>query len=244
MAVGPKVGLEMADAFGYNAAFALAGVLMLLATVAASRVREEPHKTRPFKISLRNAFAIEALVPAVLAWLLVIAFCNVNSFLALYAAERGVDNIGLYFTVNAVLMLFTRPFVGKLTDRYGLLRVVLPSMLAFACSFIVISQSSTLWQFLIAAAISAFGYGAAGPMLQACCMKSVPPERRGVGSGAYFIGVDLGNLVGPVIAGAVAESIGYQDMWLVMLAPIGLAFVLAIAFRRRIAQIDAGIGQA
>lgn len=47
MAVGPTVGLEMADAFGYNAAFALAGVLMLLATVAASRVREEPHKTRP-----------------------------------------------------------------------------------------------------------------------------------------------------------------------------------------------------
>ena len=152
------------------------------------------------------------------------------------------------FIANALLALgqyMMNVLISLYADSLGATETLVGfAVSAFACSFIVISQSSTLWQFLIAAAISAFGYGAAGPMLQACCMKSVPPERRGVGSGAYCIGVDLGNLVGPAIAGAVAESIGYQDMWLVMLAPIGLAFVLAIAFRRRIAQIDAGIGQA
>lgn len=243
MAVGPMVGLMLADAFGYHVAFVAAGCMMAVAVVAALRVKQVPRERKPFKISARNVFAFEATVPAVISALLVLAFCNVNSFLALYAGERGVDNIGLYFTVNAVLMLFSRPLVGKLADRHGLLRVLLPSIACFAASFAIISQADALWKFLVAAVFSAFGYGAAGPMLEACCMKSVPPERRGAGSSAYFIGVDVGNLAGPVIAGSVAGAVGYQDMWLAMLAPIALAFVLAVAFRRRIAQIDRGYDQ-
>lgn len=240
MAFGPMVGLSIAETWGFFVAFTIGGTLMIISAVVALLVKEKPHARRPFKISLGNMFAREAMVPTVAAGLLMIAFCNVNSFLALYAAQRGVDNIGMYFTVNAVLMLISRPLIGTLTDRYGSLKTILPSLVCFACSFAIISQADELWMFLVAAAFSAFGYGASGPMLEACCIKSVPPERRGAGSGAYFIGLDVGNLVGPVIAGSVAGAVGYQLMWIIMIIPIALTFGLLVAFRGRIAEIDAG----
>ena len=239
MAVGPMIGLNLAGTFGYNAAFATGGVLMLVGTAAVFLVKEPPHKRRPFKLSLGSMFAKETILPAFLAGLLAIAFCNVNSFLALYAGERGVgDDIGWYFTVNAILMLFSRPLVGRMADEHGLVKVILPSMCSFALSFFIISRASSLPLFLLAAVFAAFGYGAAGPMIQAFCMKSVPPERRGAGSSAYFIGMDVGNLVGPVIAGHVVGLVGYQLMWDVMIIPIGLAFLFVLAFRKRITEVD------
>lgn len=241
MAVGPMIGLNFSSAFGYNSAFVLGAVMMTIAAFAVLIVKEPPHDKRPFRLSLSSMFAKETILPAALTFLLGTAFCNVNSFLALYAAERGVgDSIGWYFTVNALLMLVSRPLVGNLADRFGVVKVVLPSVCSFALSFFIISQATSLPVFLLAAAFSAFGYGAAGPMIQAYCMKCVPPERRGAGSSAYFIGMDLGNLVGPVIGGHVAGAVGYAAMWDVMIIPIALAFLLVLALRKHITAVDRG----
>ena len=241
-AVGPMVGLSFSSAFGYNAAFTLGAVLMTASVAAASIVKEPPHRKRPFKVSLSGVFAKSTALPALLAFILSTAFCNVNSFLALYAAERGVgDSIGWYFTVNALLMLVSRPLVGTLADRFGMVRVVLPSICSFAPSFFIISLADSLPVFLLAAVFSAFGYGAAAPMIQAYCMKCVPPERRGAGSSAYFIGVDLGNLVGPVTGGFVAGHVGYAPMWDVMIAPIAVAFLFVLVFRKRISAVERSV---
>lgn len=239
-AVGPMAGLNISSMFGYNAAFATGAVMVIAGTFAiVLLVKEPPHKKRPFKLSLDSMFAKETILPAFMTMLLGISFCNVNSFLALYATERGVgDHIGWYFTLNAVLMLFSRPLVGNLADRFGLVKVILPSMCSFALAFFIISQASTMPMFLLAAVFSAFGYGAAGPMIQAYSMKCVPPERRGAGSSAYFIGMDLGNLIGPVIAGNVVNVVGYQLMWDIMIIPIGLAFLFVLLFRKRMTAID------
>lgn len=244
MALGPLVGLEFSNAFGYNAAFAFAAAIMAAAVIlCACLVKETPHERRAFKVSPRSFFAFEALVPMLIAMMLSIAFCNINSFLALYAAERGVGSIGLFFLVNAGLMLFSRPFTGRLADRFGLVRVILPSMVCFAFSFLVISLADSLALFLVAAVLSAFGYGAAGPLLQACCMQCVPPERRGAAGNAYYVGVDVANIVGPVVAGSVAGVTGYQPMWLALEAFIAAGIMLTVVFRRKIDRIERGFAE-
>jgi len=65
-------------------------------------------------------------------------------------------------------------------------------------------------------------------------MKLVPKEKRGAGSSTNYIGQDLGNLVGPVIAGSVVQSLGYSAMWRIMIIPVAMAAVLVIVFRRKI----------
>ncbi|MHB8127803.1 MAG: MFS transporter [Mobilitalea sp.] len=236
-AIGPTVGLSLATNLGYNTTFFIGSALMFLAALAAIRVKTEARVIKKFVISIKSIFAREAIIPAILMLLLSLAYCNINSFLVIYAGIRGVEtNIGFFFTVYAVTLLFTRPIIGRLSDKYGLHKVLLPAMGFFALAFIMISFATSLPMFLFAAFVSAFGYGACQPAVQTLCMKCVPKERRGAGSCTNYIGTDLGNLAGPILAGVIAEKIGYVSMWRIMLIPIFIAMIVVYIFRNSISH--------
>jgi MFS family permease len=164
---------------------------------------------------------------------------TVGSFLIVFARDQGVTgNIGLYFLVSASTMLVTRPIIGRLTDRFGLVKVVIPALFCNVLSFFVISYSGTLLSFMFAAFISAFGYGACQPAMQALSMKTVPNERRGAASSTNFIGMDLGNLLGPTMGGIVAQALGYDVMWRTMAVPFLVGISLLITFRKLFTRIE------
>lgn len=241
MAIGPSVGLYLSDMIGYPGTFMIGGGLMICAATAALRVGVTPSIRKPFRLAPGNMFAVEAFIPAIILMLLMLSYCNINSFLVLYADDIGVGSqIGWFFTVYALTMLASRPLVGRLSDRYGIRKVLMPALVCFALAFIIIGSATSLWLFLIAAFVSAFGFGAAGPALQALCMKCVPPGRRGAGSSTIFIGFDIGNIAGPVIAGAVIGSVGYSQMWFIMLVPVFISMAMVLVLGGRIDRLDAG----
>ena len=237
-AVGPMAGLALADQFGYRIAFVIAALCTSCAIFSASLIQTPEREYSKFKICKRNIFAREAVLPAVLLFLLQMTSCNINSFLVIYADRLGVENIGLFFTVYAITMLFAPTSVGRLADRYGTVRALIPAMTFFAISFLLISFSSSLPMFLLAAVVSAFGYGAAQPAVQALGMKFVSKERRGAASSTSYIGQDLGNLLGPILAGIIVEKFGYPAMWRLMIIPVILAIVLTVLQRDRIIMTE------
>lgn len=237
-AIGPTVGLSLSQKIGYRPTFLIAGACTLCAVFVVAGIHTEPREKKQFKISQKSIAAKEAVLPAVLLFFLQMTFCNINSFLVIFANDRGVMNIGLFFTVYAITMLFAPRTIGKLADKWGATKAMLPAICLFALSFFIISIADTLPLFLTAAVISAFGYGAAQPAVQTLCMKCVPEERRGAASSTSYIGQDLGNLCGPIIAGAVAERLGYVSMWRVMIIPVGIAILLVLLFNRKIRQIE------
>lgn len=229
--IGPTLGLSLVEHVGYRATFYTGSSIMVLATVAALMIRLPENamtkQKKRMKISVDRIIAVEAIIPATLAFFLAMANYNINAFLAIYGAERGcATTIGYFFTVYALTMLFSRPAVGKLADRYGIVRMLIISMLCFMVAFMLISFSVNIWMFLVAAFIFAFGYGAAHPLVQALCMKCVPAEKRGAGSSTNYIGQDLGNLVGPTLAGLVIERMGYASMWRIMVIPVFMALLV------------------
>lgn len=237
-AVGPTIGLTLAEHLGYHIAFAVAAACTLCSIVVAACIKTPERKRGKFHISLGSIVAKEAFFPAVLLFLLQFTFCNINAFLVIFAEKRQVSNIGLFFTVYAVTMLFAPTTIGKLADRWGTIRALLPAMICFALSFLLISYSDALILFLFSAVVSAFGYGAAQPAVQALCMKCVPEARRGAASSTSYIGQDLGNLAGPIVAGWIIEWAGYETMWRVMILPVAVAFVLTIINRKKILYIE------
>lgn len=238
-AIGPTVGLALMNCLGYHLTFIIAGSIMVVAAVLAAGVNVPYEKTRSFKISLDSIFAKEALLPAVLIFFLSTAFSVINSFLILFAGKQGIaGNIGLYFTVYACTLLFTRPLIGRLSDRFGMVRVAVPAMLCFALSFLVISISTNLGMILFAGFIAGFGYGACQPAIQTLCMKCVPQKRRGAASSSSYIGNDLGQLLGPNVAGSMILAFGYHAMWRFMTLFIVAALFLVIIYRKRIYLIE------
>lgn len=238
-AVGPSIGLWIAGRWGYGTTFLTSACVMGLAAVAACNIRLQFKRTKKFRITFGNVIAKEAILPAVVSLFLSMGICVVNSFVVVYAAKRGVtENIGLFFTVSALTMVFTRPFVGRLTDKYGLVKVFVPCIFCNVAAFVIISFARSLPVFLLASFIAGFGFGACSPAVQALAMKSVPAERRGAGSGTNFIGTDIGYLIGPTAAGFLAQSYGYPVMWRAMVLPFLVAIALVVIFRGRIARIE------
>ena len=126
------------------------------------------------------------------------AYSSINFFMAIYGGSRGIEDIGLFFTVYAVCLFISRPLGGRIADRYGSDKVIIPGIALFALSFVLISFSKTLPMFLLDGAVCAFGYGICMPTLQALSMSIVPKERRGAAGNTNYIGIDLGSMIGPV----------------------------------------------
>lgn len=238
-AIAPTVGVFLRDSFGYNATYTIIFVLAVCAILLSVIVRVAPQKKAPFKLNLNNMIAKEALVPAGITFFINMGFTSISSFLLVYAEERGILGGSWFFTVYAVTLLMTRPMVGRLTEKYGFVKVGIPSVFMTACSLVLIGFSTNTMMLMVAAFVNAFGFGAVQPMLQSLCMKSVSPERRGSAAGTNYIAMDSATLIGPTVCGIVAEWMGYTPvMWLVMTIPILVSMLSIFLFRGSIKRIE------
>lgn len=234
-AIAPTLGLKLSETFGYNLMFGILAIIMVVAIVILCAMKSENVKKQKFKISIHSVLAKEAAVPAIILFFLCLSYAALNSFLVLYAGTKNIgSNIGYFFTIYAVTMLFTRPFIGKMADKYGTVKIVVPSMICFAVAFLIISFSGTLWMFYVAAFISAFGFGGCQPALIAVCMRKVPKERRGAASSTGYAATDLSNLIGPTVAGKLIETSGYEAMWRLFIIPMVIAIIITIGLQREI----------
>ena len=238
-ALGPSFGLWLVGRIGYSATFTLNAGIMLLTAVLAFRIKIQFTRTKKLQLSLKNVLAKEVAIPSILLLLVITAYSFGGSFLIIYARDQGVtSNIGLYFTVSAVTVLVTRPFLGKLTDKYGVVFVAIPALCCNVISCIIISNSHALWHFLIASFVAALGSGVCQPALQALSMKAVTSERRGAASSTNYLGMDFGALFGPLFGGLVAQSFGYSIMYRFQVIPLVVCMLILFASRKWISQTE------
>jgi len=242
-AVGPNMGLSLSHTIGYRYTFFIGAVIMLIAAVISLFLKEVNNSRKPYRIALENIIEKDALHPAVLTFLTMLPYTCINSYIAIYGDLLGVERIGLYFTVYAVFLLITRPLGGTLIDKYGYKKVLIPSLLCFAASFILIGSSKNLYGFLIAAAVNAFGYGVCYPSLQSLAMSCTAKSRRGAAGSTSFLGADLSMLVGPALAGLLVDSVnkstgtavkGYSVMYFVMTIPAIIGILYFLIFDKKI----------
>ena len=237
--LGPMAGLELINRFGYQTTYFVIAGTSLLAAFLALKIKHNFTRNKKLKINIRNAIAKEALLPSVFLALLYIVSAATGSFLILFSEKQGITrNIGLYFTVNALVMLLTRPLSGKLADRYGFAMVFIPSLIIGIAALIVISLSNTLWMFLAAAVLAAFGFGACVPLAQSHTMKGVAAERRGAAISTNAIFIDIGVYAGLNLAGIFIEAFGYPMMWNLMIVPLVLAACLTLFARKSIRRTE------
>lgn len=239
-AIGPTVGKRLSNVFGYNTTYILTSAMMFLSILLVALIVKVPNRgTGKMVINLNNMIALEALVPALIVFLVSFGFTSINAFFLVYAEERGIAGATWYFTVNALALMVTKPIVGKLNDKLGFVKVAIPACRLTGISLILIGVSTQLWHLLAVAVINSFGYGAVQPALQSMCMKCVPTSRRGSASSTNYIALDSATLLGPAVCGYVAKALGYVPaMWTVMAIPVFAAILCVIVFSRKLNQIE------
>lgn len=244
-AVGPAFGLWFSDTMGYSLTFLLTAAFMAASWLTIAVFVKEPYTgvRPPYRLSLSRAFARKAVGPAFVLMLLSGAFSCTSAFMAIYGKLLGVQDIGLFFTVYAVCLLVTRPLFGKLSDRVGTTKMLVPAILCFGASYVLASRALVLQDFLVTAVVAACGFGVCTPLLQALVFKCVPESARGSASNTTYTGLDLGFLLGPTAGGMVVEAFlpqvaveaeAYANMWIAMLVPIAVALLAFLVMRKRL----------
>lgn len=214
-AIGPNIGIYMVDLGGYGLCFFMAAgiciVGILVVMMMPYRVIGDPNAER--KIHLRSLICVEILPFAAILCLFSAGSGLISSLLVLLGDERGISNIGLFFTFYSVTMILVRPIAGKLVDNKGLSAVLYPSIVIFGLGFLILGKASAMWLIVLAGIMKAVGQGSGVPGIQSTAIKQVGREKAGLVSSTCFIGQDLGNTLGPMIGGAVASATSFSALF-------------------------------
>jgi MFS family permease len=173
-------------------------------------------------------FEYSVFLPAVVLVLLFFAQSSTNTFLTLFAKERSLGNIGLFFTFNAAGLFVSRLFFGRLTDKRGPDIVVIPGMLGILAFYVLVPFiHSPGFLFALGLPLGLAG-GAVYPCINALIFKRCSPSRRGTASAAYFAAIDIGFFIGGLVFGFVTERLGYSIIYWIAAALTAVAFVLYV----------------
>ena len=230
MAVAPAAGLYIIDNASFTTLFVISAAFGLATFILGSLIHYEKIAGDGQRGTL---YERSALRPSLVMFFVTTTYGAVVSFIALYGAQRGIVNIGIFFTIYAVVLTLIRPVAGILVDRRGFNVVVIPGIICIGVSMLVLSQAQTLPMFLLAGVIYGVGFGLVPPGMQAMAVKNVPPNRRGAANATFFSSFDLGIGIGATMWGVVSKLTDYSLMYLLAAIPALVSLVVYIMLSDR-----------
>ncbi len=234
MAIAPVIGLQMIQIWDFNTLFYTSAILAIIAAFFALFIKYRPVDTpSPSKVTVKySMYEKEAYKPTAIIFLITLTYGSIVSFIALYATQFNIENIGIFFTAYALTLLVSRPSFGRLADKKGYGFAMIPGIICIGLTMIVLFLAQNLYFFLLAAVFYGIGFGAVQPSLQAMAVYNVPPQRRGAANGTFMSGFDLGIGIGSIIWGIAAKAFGYDIMYLLAIIPVVIAFFLYLFLGR------------
>ena len=182
--------------------------------------------------ALRDLISVKCIPLAGIAMCFMAIWGMIASYIVLVGEARQVDGIALFFVVNSATLFVTRPALGKITDRHGLSKLILPAIAIETTALLGICLAHQLWLFLLAGCIKAFGSGGVLPSIQAECGRLETPERAGVAMSTYLLASDIGYTIGPLLGGLLASAVGYDAMLFGSFPIVALALIIYITWRQ------------
>src|SRR5699024_9859914 len=161
LALGPALGLSLVGLISFTQLFLISASMGLIALLLSlliryKKVEESPDKTTTVKF---DVFEKTAINPSILLFFITLTFGGIATFLPLYALEKSVEGIPLYFVVYAIFLMASRLVAGKIYDDKGHMYVFPPGALLIFIAMLLLAWLPSTTVLLIAAAFYGFGFG-------------------------------------------------------------------------------------
>jgi DHA1 family multidrug resistance protein-like MFS transporter len=143
-------------------------------------------------------------------------FSVTQPFLPYFVQELGITGVdkiafwtGLVASAQSATMAVIAPVWGILADRYGRKIMVVRAMFGGAVVIGAMGFIQNVQQLVVLRAIQGLLTGTVSAAT-ALVASSAPPQRRGFAIGLLQMAIYLGNSVGPLLGGLIADSLGYR----------------------------------
>ena len=228
MAVAPAIGVSAYQMFGYRVSFFIALTFSVAIIIVIQFIRD---KGKPENVSKSmddegvsgvsyNRPAVSAknrrkkrpiqlidkkVVPiALIIMLFAIPYCATQSFLVTYAEVRNLDiTVSMFFPSYAVVLIVLRLSLRNLFDKLPFRTFLMASSASLLLAIICLAEMRNNGMMLLASFFQAGGYGIKRSECQSTAILLAGKEKRGLANSTYYIGLDLGMALGPMIGGVL-----------------------------------------
>ena len=249
-AVGPWLGLMLANAGRYTELFVFSSVCAGISMVASLFIKEVSAKKGASAKQGASATATPADPAAASAqydsaprgiasfidfgtvrfglfvFLSGFAYSGVSAFLNGYSVEIGLADVAPYvFLLYAVTLMFSRPLAGKLMDTRGENTVIIPSFVLMAIGFVILALVQNAVGMLLVGPLMALGFGSTLSTGAGILARDSADERTTLRMSTFYLLVDGGIGIGPFFLGLAIDACGFTNMYLicVVITIVGLA---------------------
>ena len=159
-------------------------------------------------------------------------------FLPLYIGTLGITQLqdierwsGWIFSAQFVAAIIFQPIWGRIADKYGRKVMLLRAGIGMSIITALMGFVTAPWQLLVLRLINGVfsGFISMSISLQA---SITPDEHTGKALGLLQTGAIAGNLMGPLLGGVLAESLGYRSVFYLTGALLLSASIIVMIFVR------------
>ncbi|WP_243414913.1 MFS transporter [Flagellimonas aquimarina] len=228
LALGPALGSFIKLHFSYSILFYSSSAMAFLALLLIVNLKETLPARQRFhlgllKISRNDIIALEALPPAIITFLSYVGFGVVLTLIPDWTESVGFVNKGVFFIVFTISSLLVRFIAGRLSDRYGRIKVIAVGLALLFIALVLIGFLNTRSGLLIGASIYGLAMGVISPAINAWTIDLSLPEQKGKAMATMYIALEAG-----IGFGALCSGWYYQEtisrIPLIMYCCAGLAF--------------------
>lgn len=231
MVLGPAIGLYALSSYGSMALYIFLTVMTGLAMVLSNIIPLSKELALPKQSKYKGWHISQFIENKSLPWALMglfigFTYSGVLVFIPIELNSMGAGIWGsAFFAIFALMIIISRPIVGKVYARYGSKIIIYTGLGLFILGLFVLGLAITPLAILFTAPLLGLGYGAAQPAFQALAIQSAPIERAGVSTATYFLALDISVGAGSVILAVLDSAWGYQYLYMFT----ALVMVIALA---------------
>jgi MFS family permease len=242
----PFVGGALLSLASFRAVYIACAISGVLALLIGWRLEHTPMPVTvtatkpPFWFSLAHVLRGRILLVSLIEASQYLAFGALEVFLALYAATLGLPpwQIGGVLGVQLFGIVLLKPLLGKVSDRYGRQRTIVPGLLLGAASIALLPYATQLASLAALSVLFGLGFAAVTVSTTALVADLSAKNTYGASFGVLATLMDVGQAIGPVLTGAMIAYAGYTGAFR-LLAAILLATACAGAIGLRSVRTDA-----
>ena len=163
-----------------------------------------------------------------------LAISQILPFLPLYVEQLGVTShealsmwSGLTFSVTFLVSAIVSPMWGSLADCKGRKLMLLRASLGMAVAILLQAFATNVWQLFILRAVMGLTSGYI-PNAMALVASQVPRERSGWALSTLSTAQISGVIVGPLLGGYMADTLGLRMVFYVTAALLMVSFLVTL----------------
>lgn len=236
-AIGPAIGLFVANRWGYDTVIAAVVGLGMLGCVAAALLPRQP-RPAPGPES-RSSGLRRFLEPAALPLCVFIAcagitYSSIYGYLDAWSVSQGLTAWAPWFFVcYSTMVVLSRPITGRLMDSTPPAVVMLPALATVSLGLVLLALMDSAGLMVAAGLVCGAGMGTVLCSATVLAVRIAPPGRIAVTASTFYLALDGGVALGPPLLGLALPYWGYPGLFTAMAILVALVAALFLALDRR-----------